>query len=99
LEEQRQRLALQQRNPVHAAAQVPAGPPPPPAPAFKFIGYLGPAEDKIAVLLEGEDFYLGRVGEVVQERFRIVDIGYEWVQVGYTDPVYRDQTRRILMGQ
>ncbi len=78
---------------------APAPPPPPPIVTFKFIGYMGPAENKIAVLVDGEDFYLGRIGEVVNEEFRIVEIGFEWVQVGYTNPLFADQTRRILMGE
>lgn len=80
-------------------SQAPPPPPPPPTVTFKFIGYMGPIENKIAVLVDGEDFYLGRVGEVVNEEFRVVEIGFEWVQVGYTDPLYVDQTRRIMMGE
>ena len=106
----RQRLAAERQKgnlkrssaPQYVApprSQAPPAPPPPPAVTFKFIGYMGPTENKIAVLVDGEDFYLGRVGEVVNEEFRIVEIGFEWVQVGYTDPLFADQTRRILMGE
>ena len=104
-ENRQKRFMEQQKNQPAKAAPPPQkvtqtpGPPPAPEVPFKFIGYLGPAEGKIAVLVDGEDFYLGREGEPLGEDFRIVEIGYEWVRIGYTDPRFVNQTRRIAMGE
>ena len=40
----------------------------------------------IAVFEEGEQLILARVGETVQNQFRVREIEYETVVMGYTDP-------------
>ena len=86
-----------------AAANRP--PPPPPRPAekqppripFQYIGYLGPKNDRIAVFQEGEDLLLAKRGEPLQDLFTVVDIRYESVVMGFTDPEFESRTRELPM--
>jgi len=86
-----------------AAANRP--PPPPPRPAekqppripFQYIGYLGPKDDRIAVFQEGEDLLLAKRGEPLQDLFTVVDIRYESVVMGFTDPEFESRTRELPM--
>jgi hypothetical protein len=106
-EEAARQLALQQQQQAtqqQAAQQQaqPLTPPPPPRPQpppvpYKFIGYVGPPERKIAVLHDGTDFLFARRGEVVGGKFRIVEIGYETIKFGFTDPQFKGDTQTIPM--
>jgi hypothetical protein len=86
-----------------AAANRP--PPPPPRPAekqppripFQYISYLGPKNDRIAVFQEGEDLLLAKRGEPLQDLFTVVDIRYESVVMGFTDPEFESRTRELPM--
>ena len=88
---------------AEAAANRP--PPPPRTPAekqppripFQYIGYLGPKNDRIAVFQEGEDLLLARRGEPLQDLFTVVDIRYESVVMGFTDPEFERRTRELPM--
>ncbi len=81
--------------------------PPPPAPPkpvppnfpYKFIGVLGEPESKIAIFLDDKDFLLAKEGEDVKEDFRIVRIGYDTLQIGYTDPQFKEESRILQMGK
>jgi hypothetical protein len=70
-------------------APAPSGPPPPPpAPPIplKFIGIMGPENDKIAVLSDGRGGPInGKEGDVVLGQYRILKIGVESVEVAYAD--------------
>ena len=76
-------------------------PPPPPAPQanFKFIGYLGNPEDKIAVLEEGKDIYFGKEGETIKELFLIMKVDFDSVVIGYQRPEWQSQTRVLPLGK
>jgi len=99
--EERRRAAAEAAR--EAAANRP--PPPPPTPAekqppripFQYIGYLGPKNDRIAVFQEGEELLLARTGEPLQDLFRVVDIRYESVVMGFTDPEFESRTRELPM--
>jgi len=86
-----------------AAANRPPPPPPravekqPPRIPFQYIGYLGPKNDRIAVFQEGEDLLLARRGEPLQDLFTVVDIRYESVVMGFTDPEFESRTRELPM--
>jgi hypothetical protein len=62
---------------------VPTGPPPPPPLNIKYIGNLeSKAGLKVAVLLtDRREVLTGQVGELVANRFRIVKIGLESVDI------------------
>ncbi|MEW5805802.1 MAG: hypothetical protein AB1756_00350 [Acidobacteriota bacterium] len=76
-------------------------PPPPPAPPinFKFIGYLGKPEDKIAVLEEGKDLYFGKEGETVKDQFMIIKIDFDSLVMGYVRDEWRDQKKVLPFGK
>jgi hypothetical protein len=69
----------------------------PPAVSFKYLGFLGPKDDKIAVFEHGQQLELVRKGEIVQEQFRLVDFKYEGVVIGYVDERFADQTTELRM--
>jgi len=78
-------------RPVDAvpAPSVPIGPPPPPPVPpipLKFIGIMGPENDKIAVLSDGRGGPInGKEGQLVLGQYRILKIGVESVEVAYAD--------------
>lgn len=95
-EEEAQRLVAQQAmqpQPPQAPAQ-PSGP----APDFKFVGYMGKAEDKIAVLLHEGDVVLVKEGERLGKDFVVREIRFESVELGYTDPRFSGQKQLLPMG-
>jgi hypothetical protein len=70
---------------------LPPPPPQPPAISFQFIGYMGTPEDRIGVF-SGPGTFLAKNGEVVQGKFKILSIGYESAEIGFTG---FSQTQRI----
>jgi hypothetical protein len=75
--------------------------PDPPDIELKFVGFIGPPRDKIVFLLdeETEQRYIGAEGDVIAGQFRIVQVGYEYVNMGYTDPLFEDRTQRIILAE
>jgi hypothetical protein len=104
------RIAEQQKiqaaqPPIDPATGLPVGmtPPPPPRPTppaitLRYSGVLGSAKGRMAVLYSGEDVILARVGDTVERQFRILDIGYDWVKIGYLDPQFADDYQKLRMG-
>jgi hypothetical protein len=73
----------------------PAGPPPP---DFRYIGAFGPKDRLIAVFDGGKDgVMLARVGDVVQERFKVLEFKYETVVLAYLDQQYSGQTAELKL--
>ena len=96
---QRQQEAAKNRKPPPprpTRQTEPQGPQPPRIP-FHYIGYLGPSYNRIAVFQEGEELHLARKGEELGEQFKVVDIRYESVVMGYTDPEFETRTRELPM--
>jgi hypothetical protein len=90
---------------IDPATGLPPGvqPPPPPKPAppavtLRYSGYLGSERGKMAVLYSGEDMLLARAGDVVEKQFKVLDIGYDWVKIGYVDPRFSDEFQKLRMG-
>ena len=72
----------------------------PPYPEFKYLGYLGPKDRRIAVFehpAADEAPILARVGDVVQEHFRLLEFRYEKVVFGYTDKQWDNRTAELDM--
>ena len=97
--------AAKNTPPIDPATGLPVGqaPPPPakpmpPAMTLRYSGYLGSERDKMAVLYSGEDIVLARSGDIVEKQFRVLDIGYDWVKIGYVDPQFADQYQKLRMG-
>jgi len=103
-----QEEAARKRRQADEARQEAAANRPPPPPSrpvekqppripFQYIGYLGPKNDRIAVFQEGEALLLARRGEPLQDLFTVVDIRYESVVMGFTDPEFESRTRELPM--
>jgi hypothetical protein len=80
----------------------PPPPPPPPKPqppaiTYKFIGYFGPPKNKVAVLYDGADQIFVRQGEELPKGIKVLEIGYESIKFGFTDPQFRDESRTLPM--
>jgi hypothetical protein len=74
----------------------------PPAINFKFLGYLGPEGGLIGIFQmttdDGEEIVLAGEGETVGEKFRVHRIGYEEVEIGYTEEVFENERKVLAMG-
>jgi len=97
--------AARNQPPIDPTTGLPVGatPPPPPKPVppavtLRYSGYLGSEQNKMAVLISGEDMLLARSGDVVEKQFKVLDIGYDWVKIGYVDPQFADQYQKLRMG-
>jgi hypothetical protein len=94
---------LASRLPTKPVATVPAPPigppptPPPPPIPFRFIGMLSgvPGQGRIAVLTDGKTVVHGKVNDLIEGRYRIVQIGEESLQIEHYDGRGR-QTIRLL---
>jgi len=67
----------------------------PPEIHFKYVGYLGPKDGKIAVFADGDDMILARAGDIVKDEFRVLEFRYESILMGYTDGRFRDKTTEV----
>ncbi|MEO5819692.1 MAG: hypothetical protein ABIT71_04250, partial [Vicinamibacteraceae bacterium] len=90
----------QPTKPVAPAVPLPMGPPPPPPVPpipYRFIGVLSgiPGQGRIAVLTDGRTVVHGRINEIIEGRYRIVQIGEESLQIEHADGRGR-QTIRLL---
>ena len=63
------------------------------------MGVMGSEKQKLGVFVDGEKMLLARKGEIFDKKFKVLDIGVEWAVIGYADPEYRDQKKRINLGQ
>jgi hypothetical protein len=84
-------------KPVQPVVETPIGPPPPPPIPYRFIGVLTgvPGQGRIAVLTDGRSVVHGRVNDIIEGRYRIVQIGEESLQIEHYDGRGR-QTIRLL---
>ena len=60
-------------------------PPKPQPPRFEltYLGSFGPESRRIAVFTDGEEIFNALVGEILDEKFVVSDIGYESVSITY----------------
>jgi len=104
LRQQQEEAARVQREQAEAnrVAQANLPPPPPPKPqpppiTYKFIGYFGPMNAKVAVLYDGAETLFVRQGEELPKGVKVLDIGYESIKFGFTDPQFKDDSRTLPM--
>ncbi len=77
-------------------APQPSGPPPPPPIPLKFIGIIeSPQAGRVAALSDGRRVFHGRVGDIIEGRYRIVRIGVESIVLEYADGSGPQQTIRL----
>jgi hypothetical protein len=108
-QEEANRLAMEEANKraqeeaarqAEIAKNTPPPPPPKPEPppiTYKFIGYIGPSNAKVAVLYDGTDTLFVRSGETLPKGIKVLEIGYESIKFGFTDPQFKDQSRTLPM--
>lgn len=97
------RKADDARRQAAAAAAAKRKNTPPPAPRgpvppkinFTYVGYFGPKDDKIAVFEEKDEVLIARRGETLLDDFRVVEIQYESVVIGFTDPRFEKKTETL----
>lgn len=88
--------------PPPPARETASAQPTPPEVNFKFVGYLGPQDALIGVFRvntpDGEEVVLAAVGETLAENFRVYRIGYEEVEIGYTEAPFLNERKVLPMG-
>lgn len=92
-QEEADRLAKEAAN---RPPPAPPKPEPPPIP-YKFIGYIGPQNAKVAVLYDGTDTLFIRAGETLPKGIKVLEIGYESIKFGFTDPQFKNESRTLPM--
>jgi hypothetical protein len=72
-----------------------AGPSGPPPIALRFVGLVERtrAKRKIAILTDGRNTFYGAEGDIIEGRYRIVQIGTESVELSYLDGSGRQRLR------
>ena len=70
---------------VDPEPDVPTTPakPRPPAVDVTFLGTFGPSDRQIAVFFDGDAIYNASRGDVLNEKFQVVEIGLESVDLGF----------------
>jgi hypothetical protein len=95
-------IARSQKALTPAPKDVAPPRPQPPAVNFEFVGYLGPQAALIGVFRvstpDGEEVVLAAEGEVLAENFRVHRIGYEEVEIGYTQEPFLNEKKILPMG-
>ena len=104
MEEAKRRAEEQRRKREEEVRNRPPEPPKPKEPPkpqppkvnYKYIGFIGPSEDRIAALLNREGkLLLGKREDVIEDAYKIVEVGYFEVKVGWVafdgyETVFRD---------
>lgn len=60
-------------------------PPPPPPIDLKYIGYLREPEGAVAFLTDGKEVFMGRVNDIIANKYRVIRITDESVELGYVN--------------
>ena len=69
--------------------------PPAPKPDFEYLGHLGPKDNWIAVLEDGEELKTIQVGEKINDDFRLRGFKYNAVVVDYVNEKWKDLTAEV----
>ncbi|MCZ6779823.1 MAG: hypothetical protein O7F16_12785, partial [Acidobacteria bacterium] len=95
-----QGCGIGQEPPAEYAAPAAAQPSAarPPAAKYKFMGYMGNPNRKLAVLLDDGEVVLKREGETLGDDFVVREIRFDSVELGYTDERFKDEKTLIPMG-
>jgi hypothetical protein len=100
--EERARIAAEQREKEEAERRaylalhpVPPPPPQPPAITFRFLGFIGPPNARIAAFEENDQTFVAKAGEVVKVQFRVDEIKYESVMISFVNPTFKGQVREL----
>jgi len=82
------RRAAEEAALIAAQQQAEAAPPEPPKPQpppfqLTYLGSFGSHSRRIAVFTDGEEIYNALIGDVIDGKFVVADIGYESVAIKY----------------
>jgi hypothetical protein len=76
---------IAKEKPAVVAQQGPIGPPPPPPPPpipLKFFGFANkPGQQKSIFLVNGDNIFIGREGDIVNRRYKILRISSSEVEI------------------
>jgi len=76
---------------------IATGPPPPPPIPLKFFGFANrPGQPKTIFLANGEDVFIGKEGDIVNRRYKIVHISPSQVEI---EDVLNNHTQTIPLTQ
>lgn len=85
----------EERRSYQALHPVPPPPPQPPGIGFKFLGFVGPPNARIAAFEENDTTFVAKTGEIVKNQFRIDEIKYESVVISFVNPQFKGQVREL----
>lgn len=60
-------------------------PPPPPPISLKYIGYLKEKDGAVAFLTDGKEVYMGRVNDIIANKYKVLKITDEGIELGYVN--------------
>jgi hypothetical protein len=91
-----------QKETQEKAKEIALHPPPPPPPTppsidLRYLGYLGPKDNRIAVFEDGKELLVAREGEVVKGQFRLLDVKWDTVVMGFVKPEFKGMVQEIAM--
>lgn len=69
----------------------------PPSFTYKYLGFFGPPDKKLAVFSDGRDIIDAFEGETLSDKFILKNIGFESVTIGFVD-FPEDITQKIEVG-
>lgn len=58
-------------------------PPPPPEISLKYIGYIEEKDGVVAFLTDGKEVYMGRLNDIIANKYKVVRISSDGVELGY----------------
>ncbi len=94
----RQKQAEEQAKEAVLHPQPPP-PPTPPAINMRYLGYLGPKDNRIAVFEDGKDLIVARKGDVLKGQFKVVDVKWDTVVMGFVKAEFKGMTQEIAMAR
>jgi hypothetical protein len=49
-------------------------------------------------MLNGNEIVLGRKGDILEGKFKVLSVGFDSVDIGYSDPAFKGAKKRIELG-
>jgi hypothetical protein len=96
-EAERRQTEVQERAKEVALHPPPPPPPTPPQITLRYLGYLGPKDGRIAVFEDGNEMLVARKGEIVKEQFRVLDVKWDTVVMGFVKPEFKGMSQELAM--
>jgi hypothetical protein len=78
--------------PIAPTTSMQSAQPSRPAPAFTYIGFLGPKDELIAVFNRGTEVFIAQVGDVIDNSFKLLGFRHEAVVLGCVGGQFNGKT-------